>query len=81
MNRKPSLPTRLSSNDYSIIKLKKFDNLQVAVMVDKENGGIAISYEDIHLDAGTKIDVENEIQAIISEELYKLIEGDQDGNL
>jgi len=42
-------------------------------MVDKENGGIAVSYEDMHLDAGTKIDVENEIRSIISDEIDKII--------
>jgi hypothetical protein len=43
-------------------------------MFDEDNGGIAISYEDQHLDAKTRELVKTEIYAIISAEMDKIIE-------
>lgn len=74
--KKSNFPTQLSGDDYAVIKLKKFNNLQVAILVDHNNGGIAVSYEDAHLDAGTKQEVAKEINAIISDEIDKIIMGD-----
>lgn len=68
------IPTKLSDDDYAVIKLKKFDNLEVAIMFDEENGGMAISYEDAHLDPATKAKVEKEIETIISSEMDKIQE-------
>ena len=69
---KPSLPTKLSSDEYAIIKLKRFDNLEVAIMADKINGGIAVSYEDQHLSAEDQEKVKQEIQAIISNQMENM---------
>ncbi len=65
----------LLNDDCCIIKLSKFNNLPVAVIFDQDNGGIAISYEDKHLDEVTKMQVEKEIQEIISTELDKIMKG------
>jgi hypothetical protein len=43
-------------------------------MADDDNDGIAISYEDAHLDPATKAKVEAEIQSIISNEMNKVME-------
>jgi hypothetical protein len=71
-----TLPQNLRDESYAVIKLKKFDNLEVAIMFDKDNGGMAISYEDAHLDSTMKQAVENEIQAIVSSEMEKIQEED-----
>lgn len=71
---KRQVPTKLADDCYAVIKLSKFDNLEVAIMADVEaNGGIAISYEDAHLDPATKAKVEAEIQSIISNEMNKVM--------
>lgn len=45
-------------------------------MVDKKNGGLAISYEDKHLDEAEKALVKDQIASIISNEMEK-----QDGDI
>lgn len=70
---KRQVPTKLADDCYAVIKLSKFDNLEVAIMADDENDGIAISYEDAHLDSETKARVEAEIQSIISDEMNKVM--------
>lgn len=69
---KPSLPSNISSDEYAIIKLKKFNNLEVAIMADKINGGIAVSYEDQHLSAAEQEAVKRELNAIISNEMENM---------
>jgi hypothetical protein len=76
-----TLPKSLSDDDYVVIKLKKFDDLEVAIMFDEKNGGMAISYEDGHLDSVVKQQVESEIQTIISEEMNQIEEGDEYGSI
>ena len=71
-------PTSVSIGDYAIIKLKKFDNLAVVVMIDKLNGGIAISFDDSQYDEPTKMAIHREIQAIITKEIERILE---DGNV
>lgn len=67
------IPDKVSPDDYAIIKLARFDNLPVVIMADKTNGGISISYDDKHLDPDTKLQVEEEIQMIISQQWEKII--------
>jgi hypothetical protein len=75
------LPKKLSDDSYAVIKLKKFDDLEVAIMFDEVNGGMAISYEDAHLDSIVKQQVESEIQTILSEEMDKIEEDDEYGSI
>lgn len=72
--RRLSPPATISPEDYAIIKLKKFNNLPVVIMIDKTNGGITISYDDAHLDAPTKNEIFNEINDIISTEFERIIQ-------
>ena len=76
IHRKRVPPEKINPDDFAIIKLKKFDNLPMVIMADKENGGLAISYEDKHLDEPTKMLVQEEINAIISLELERLQNAD-----
>ena len=73
---KSKFPTEVADDDYAVIKLRNFDNLQVLIMVDKKNGGLAISYEDKHLDEAEKALVKDQIASIISNEMEK-----QDGDI
>jgi hypothetical protein len=50
-------------------------------MFDEVNGGMAISYEDAHLDSIVKQQVESEIQTILSEEMDKIEEDDEYGSI
>ncbi len=72
--RKP--PTSVSIGNYAVIKLKKFDNFPVVIMVDKHNGGISISYNDSQYDEPTKIAIHQEVQTIISNEFERIENGD-----
>ena len=75
-NRPGQFPKKIPASDYAIIKLEKFDNLEVAVMVDEKNGGISVSYEDAHLSPAKRRDVHKEIETIISDEMKKIWEED-----
>lgn len=64
---KRKFPSKVTPDDCAIIKLKNFDNLEVIILADKINGGLAISYNDSHLSPVERQDVQDEIETIISE--------------
>jgi hypothetical protein len=68
------IPNKISTNEYAIIKLKKFNDFEVAIMADKKNGGITISYDDSGLNPEDRRGVMAEIETIISGEMSKIIE-------
>jgi hypothetical protein len=70
-------PTKLrTGEDYAIIKLKKFKNFEVLVMIDEKNGGITVSYDDSKLGPADRLDIQKEIETIISSEMNKIWEED-----
>jgi hypothetical protein len=62
-------------DEYAIIKLSKFDNLDVVIMVDAQNGGITISYDDSGLSPADRQIIDDEIETIVSSEMNKIWEG------
>ena len=69
-------PNKVSTDEYAVIKLKKFKNLEVVIMTDEKNGGIAISYDDSGIGPADRLDIKKEIEAIVSQEMGKIIKED-----
>jgi hypothetical protein len=69
-------PKKIPASDYAVIKLKKFKNFEVLVMVDEKNGGISVSYDDSALGPADRLDIQKEIETIISSEMNKIWEED-----
>jgi hypothetical protein len=73
---KKKFPSKIPASDYAVIKLKKFDNFEVVVMIDEKNGGITVSYDDSALGPAERLEIEKEIETIISDEMNKIWEED-----
>jgi len=69
-------PNKVLPDEYAIIKLEKFNNLEVLVMIDKKEGGITVSYDDSGLGPADTLDIKKEIETIISSEMKKIWEED-----
>jgi hypothetical protein len=69
-------PNKIPEGDYAVIKLKKFKNFEVLIMVDEKNGGISVSYDDSDLGPADRLEIQKEIETIISSEMNKIWEED-----
>jgi siroheme synthase (precorrin-2 oxidase/ferrochelatase) len=69
---KKTFPNKAHVKDCAVIKLKKFKNLPVAIIVD--NGGLSVSYDTTGLSPADCLGIKNEIETIISVEMDKIIE-------